>query len=181
MKRFIAPCGALVLLLSGCASIIKGGTQDISISSSPSGATFEVKDNKNQLSTINGSTPGTVTLKKGTGYFSSASYTITVSKEGYQPHVVTLSGSVNGWYLGGNLIFGGLIGYLVVDPLTGAMWTLSPDKVQAGLALASTAEPPAGEAPSPADQSSSDNATMLHVMLAQDVPVDMWAELRPLR
>ncbi len=181
MRRFVAPCGALVILLSGCASIIKGGSQDISISSSPSGATFQVKDNKSQLSAINGTTPGTVTLKKGTGYFSSASYTVTVSKEGYHPHVVTLSGSVNGWYLGGNLIFGGLIGYLVVDPLTGAMWTLSPDNVQAGLALASTSERQENGWQPPAEQSSNDNSAILHVMLAEDVPVDMWAELQPLR
>ena len=31
---------------------------------------------------------------------------------------------VSGWYAGGNLFFGGLIGYLIVDPMTGAMWTL---------------------------------------------------------
>ena len=32
----------------------------------------------------------------------------------------------NGWYLAGNFIFGGLLGWLIVDPATGAMWNLKP-------------------------------------------------------
>jgi len=31
---------------------------------------------------------------------------------------------LDGWYIAGNLLFGGLIGYFIVDPATGAMWTL---------------------------------------------------------
>src|SRR5436305_14092712 len=36
--------------------------------------------------------------------------------------------TINGWYFG-NLAFGGVIGMLVVDPLTGAMYTLEPDQI----------------------------------------------------
>ena len=36
-------------------------------------------------------------------------------------------------YLVGNFFIGGLIGWLVVDPLTGAMWTLSPDTIYTDL------------------------------------------------
>jgi hypothetical protein len=39
---------------------------------------------------------------------------------------------VNGWYFG-NIIFGGLIGLLAVDPATGAMYTLKPDAVEGAL------------------------------------------------
>lgn len=35
---------------------------------------------------------------------------------------------MNGWYIG-NLLFGGIIGLLIVDPATGAMWTLIPRKL----------------------------------------------------
>lgn len=31
-----------------------------------------------------------------------------------------------------------MIGYLIVDPLTGAMWTLTPDKINAELAQKTT-------------------------------------------
>jgi hypothetical protein len=36
---------------------------------------------------------------------------------------------VSGWYFG-NLLFGGVIGMLIVDPLTGAMYNLTPEKIE---------------------------------------------------
>jgi hypothetical protein len=40
-------------------------------------------------------------------------------------HLLKIKSKIDGWYFG-NLIFGGLIGLVIVDPLTGSMWTLSP-------------------------------------------------------
>lgn len=37
---------------------------------------------------------------------------------------VTLTTGPSGWYVG-NVVFGGLIGLLIVDPATGAMWGIS--------------------------------------------------------
>ena len=68
----------------------------------------------------------TVTLKKGRGYFKPENYTVRFTKEGFQPRELKCEGEVNGWYFG-NIIFGGLIGLLAVDPATGAMYTLKPD------------------------------------------------------
>ena len=48
---------------------------------------------------------------------------------GYSPTEVKLDSSVSGWYFG-NLLFGGLIGMLIVDPLTGAMFNLTPEKIE---------------------------------------------------
>ena len=44
-----------------------------------------------------------------------------------------MQSNLNGWYLAGNLLFFRLcfIGWLIVDPATGAMWTLSPDTINA--------------------------------------------------
>ena len=39
-----------------------------------------------------------------------------------------MSSRINGWYVG-NIVFGGFIGWLIVDPLTGAMWTLDTEHV----------------------------------------------------
>lgn len=36
-----------------------------------------------------------------------------------QEHVLTPG--INGWYLG-NLLFGGLLGWVIIDPITGAMY-----------------------------------------------------------
>jgi hypothetical protein len=45
---------------------------------------------------------------------------------------------LSGWYFG-NLVFGGIIGMLIVDPLTGSMWNLTPDHIDEKLD-ATTAE-----------------------------------------
>ncbi|MCG2921469.1 hypothetical protein KZ305_25620, partial [Escherichia coli] len=50
-----------------------------------------------------------------------------------QTQTMQVKSRLNGWYFG-NIIFGGLIGILVVDPMTGAMFTLSPKDVNAVLA-----------------------------------------------
>jgi hypothetical protein len=39
-----------------------------------------------------------------------------------------LKATLSGWYFG-NIIFGGLIGMLAVDPATGAMWNIEPGKI----------------------------------------------------
>jgi hypothetical protein len=39
---------------------------------------------------------------------------------------------MSGWYIG-NILFGGLIGMLVVDPQTGAMYRLEPKSLDATL------------------------------------------------
>jgi len=43
--------------------------------------------------------------------------------DGYDEKVIPVEFAFNGWYIG-NIVFGGLIGLLIVDPLTGAMYRL---------------------------------------------------------
>lgn len=57
-----------------------------------------------------GKTPYTATLQRGVGYFKKARYRVVVEKEGYANKEILIEGSPNGWYIGGNLLFGGLIG-----------------------------------------------------------------------
>lgn len=132
-KHYIA-LGIIALLAAGCASIVSGGPQAIPINSTPSGAGLQVMDMKTGNVIHEASTPFTVTLPRGAGYFKKAIYKVTVVKEGYEPKEVMIEGRANGWYIAGNLIFGGLIGWLIVDPATGAMWTLQPKDVQTELA-----------------------------------------------
>lgn len=79
-----------------------------------------------------GSTPASVTLKSHAGYFKGESYTIRFSKEGFASKDFTLRSTVDGWYFG-NILFGGIIGMLIVDPLIGAMYNL-PNDVEVDLA-----------------------------------------------
>ena len=129
--RSILACAVAALLTTGCATIVSKSTQTMMLTSVPDGATVRIT-NKSGVAVNSSSTPSTVTLKKGRGYFKPETYTLSFSKEGYKPVDITVRGSVNGWYFG-NLIFGGLIGLLAVDPATGAMYTLQPKEVAATL------------------------------------------------
>ncbi len=123
---------ALVAFTASCASIINGSTQQVSIQSRPEAAKVTVLD-RNGQAIGGGMTPATMTLKRGSGFFSGARYTVRFEKAGYSSREVQISGRVSGWYIGGNLLFGGPIGWLILDPATGGMWTLSPEEVRAEL------------------------------------------------
>ena len=126
---------ALVAFTASCASIINGGTQQVSIQSRPDAAKITVFDKSGQA-IGGGTTPATMSLKRGAGFFSAAKYRVRFEKDGYAPREVPVVGKVSGWYIGGNFLFGGLgglIGWLIVDPATGGMWTLTPDDVRAEL------------------------------------------------
>ncbi|MEW6291598.1 MAG: hypothetical protein AB1545_17315, partial [Thermodesulfobacteriota bacterium] len=69
--------------------------------------------------------------------------------------VITVESKANGWYILGNLLFGGLIGYLIVDPATGAMWNLTPDKIDTTLEE---------------NKTSNNDMMNLRIVLLEDVP-----------
>lgn len=118
------------LMLSGCASIVSDSQYPVSIQSSPQGADFKVTDGDGVV-VHQGTTPSTIRLKAGDGYFQKAHYNLEFSKEGYETKRTYLKGNLDGWYWG-NLLFGGLIGGLLVDPVTGAMYKL-PERSNANL------------------------------------------------
>lgn len=110
------------VLLSGCASIVSDSQYPVAVSSTPDHAEFTIR-NEDGITVAGGMTPSTVMLKSGAGFFNSETYVIQFQKDGYSSRVVTLDSSVDGWYFG-NLLFGGLVGLFIVDPMTGAMWKL---------------------------------------------------------
>lgn len=117
----------IVHLGTGCASIVDGGAErSVSIRTNPSDARVSVYNKQGTLIAAQQS-PALISLKRSAGYFSPASYRIVVEKDGYASNDFEIKSTINGWYLG-NIIFGGVIGILIVDPLTGAMWTLTPNE-----------------------------------------------------
>lgn len=130
MKRIACILAAVALLagsLSGCASIVSKSNWPVTVQSNPTGAKCAIfKENGVQVHT--GETPMTVTLDASDGFFSSAKYTVKCSKDGHPESSSELSAHLNGWYIG-NIVFGGLIGILIVDPATGAMWKLDETHV----------------------------------------------------
>lgn len=134
MKRLVTiSIIGVAVACSGCATMLNQETGQVAIMSTPGDAEYEVK-NEYGATVHRGITPESVTLAKGNGYFDGADYTLTFTKPGYAPAVEHLRTSVGGVYALGNLVFGGLIGYLFVDPATGAMWSFDRDEVNAALA-----------------------------------------------
>lgn len=119
--------GVLAISLAGCASIVDGGPRKVSVNSDPSDAKVTVFNKKGEEVFVQ-QTPAMFKLKRGAGYFKGASYHLVIEKEGFQKSEVDLKSTVNGWYIA-NIFIGGIIGFLIVDPATGAMYTLSPKDV----------------------------------------------------
>lgn len=106
-----------------------GNPQLVSIRSTPAEADVKILDAATGASLLTGKTPFQVNLEKSRGYFKGAKYRIVVEKPGFASREVIVDSNANGWYIGGNIILGGLIGWLIVDPATGAMWSLSPTEM----------------------------------------------------
>lgn len=108
------------MFVTSCATIIHGGgTQKVGISSSPTGATVTV-DNKPF-----GQTPVFADLSRKNEHI------VTIEMPGYEKASLTLTTSVSGW-VWGNILFGGLIG-LAVDAISGGLYNLSPEQLNAEL------------------------------------------------
>jgi hypothetical protein len=125
---------SLFLLGTSCASIVSKSIYPVTIDSEPRGANVVIY-NRRGLEVFKGGTPALVKLKPGAGFFQRAIYNIEISKDGYSTKKVEVTATLNGWYFG-NLLFGGLIGFLIVDPATGAMYRLNDTAVYETLTAA---------------------------------------------
>ncbi len=102
----------LAVLTGGCATIVDGGGQVISVNTVPSGASCTFDRNGHRIGMI-ASTPGTLAVDK-----SRKTIVVTCDKPGYQT-VMGSDASQAGGMIFGNLIFGSVIG-VIVDLATGA-------------------------------------------------------------
>lgn len=156
-----------VFVLGACATIVGDKTQLIPISSTPNGANVVIIDEKGSK-VFSGVTPTTVTLQKSDGtYWGGKDYKVKISKDGYNEQTIPIISSPNGWYIAGNLVFGGLIGWFIIDPLNGGMYTLTPEQVSAALG----------------NNSAYNNFTRdgsISIVLLQDVPLSLRGEMKKL-
>ena len=113
---------ALVLassLLSGCATVVRGTHQEVSVTSKPS----------RTIVLVNGQggfkTPATLELPRRRDHI------LTFEKEGYESVNVIVLHIVNS-AVAGNILLGGVIG-LGVDAITGAQYKLAPEAVNVEL------------------------------------------------
>jgi uncharacterized metal-binding protein len=78
---------AIALPCVGCASVTRGTTENISIASTPAGATAEITGLEIPTACV---TPCVVQAKR------SADITVTINKEGYEPQTIPLTKEVPG-------------------------------------------------------------------------------------
>ena len=123
-KGMMASVLIVMFFVTGCATIVGKDLFTVPFQSNPDGASVTVKDEKGMV-LYTGTTPTMFTLKAGESYFHAKSYIVTFSKAGYTDQTITVKAEMSGWYWG-NLLFGGLVGLLIVDPISGKMWKL-PD------------------------------------------------------
>jgi len=128
---------SIAFISTSCASIVSSSSWPLTVNSNPVGAKLQIT-NKRGISVFNGQTPATVSLKSGSGFFGSESYLVNLNLDGYTEKTIPVRCTLNGWYFG-NIIFGGLIGMLIVDPLTGAMYRLETNIIDENLTTNSTA------------------------------------------
>lgn len=145
-----------ILLSTGCATIVSDSYYPVAIQSNPSGAEFTITNRKGDQ-IASGITPQTIVLPAGSGYFKGEKYVINY-KKGKVKKSVLLDSTIDGWYLGGNLLFGGLIGYLIVDPISGAMFKLPPS----------------------VDADLSSNKSSLKIMSIDDLTAEQKSQLEPI-
>ncbi|MHC5062941.1 MAG: hypothetical protein ACYTG5_03075 [Planctomycetota bacterium] len=123
MVRSLLSIGcAATLALTSCASIVSDSSYTVTIDTAPSGEQIVV-ENQAGRAIYSGDTPVTLTLDAWAGYFDGESYLVRTPDESSSS---VLESGVDGWYSFGNLFSGLVIGWLIVDPATGAMYSL-PD------------------------------------------------------
>ena len=110
--RIVALVAALAASVSGCASIVKGSSETIAISTLPtSGAVCTLSNPRGRWQVT---TPGRVKVKR-----SSHDMDVACKALGYGDATGTISSDFQTWTLG-NLLIGGAVG-LIVDWSTGAI------------------------------------------------------------
>lgn len=116
-KSCISVSLAFVLLCSSCATIVSGSKQNVKFESNPSQATILIDEVEV------GKTPFEIKLSR------KSEHEVLIKMDGYKNYQTTLTKKFNAWYLG-NILIGGLVG-LIIDPVTGAIYNLTPKQVNA--------------------------------------------------
>ena len=129
MKKIflILTVGVFAILLSACATVMRDSNQFVPIKSNVEKVDIKIID-KAGYTVFEGQTPTILSLDASSksGYFNPEKYTVIASKDGFQTQTTVIDWHVSGWYWG-NVIIGGLLGFLIIDPLTGDMFYLDKE------------------------------------------------------
>ena len=105
----------------GCASVMNGSSQNIGITSTPTGAKVTI-DNKPV-----GVTPVVTDLSRKDGHI------VTIEMPGYKPVGLTLAKGTSNWVWGNLFLLPAAPIGLGIDYVNGGMYKLSPEQIHADL------------------------------------------------
>ena len=121
----------ITILLSSqfmsCASIVGRSRYAVPLNSDPSEANVRVVNEIGQ-EVFNGKTPTMVQLESGKAYFDRQHYVATFTKDGHLQSTRNINAAIQPWYWG-NFLLGGVIGFLIIDPLTGDMFKIDESPI----------------------------------------------------
>jgi hypothetical protein len=160
----IASVASLAFFAGGCASIVKGTTQSIPVSSSPTGADVKLDGNKV------GQTPVAVEAKRKNDHL------ITIEKEGYLPESIGITRNIGGAVYG-NILAGGLIGW-GVDSISGAEYNLSPKTINVTLKVNTSSAPPVAASESSAAKFIDELKRLDEMHVAKTITDEEYAKMR---
>ena len=119
--RLCFPAVLALLLLPGCATVIDGTTQTLTVRTAPVGAACSVLRGADVVGTIP-ATPGTILLHR-----ERPDLTVVCDKPGWERSVTVIPSRFTG-VTAGNLFVGGLVG-VVVDEATRANYRYDQDEI----------------------------------------------------
>ena len=165
-----------VLMFSGCASIVTRTAYPVTIESTPSDARVSIFNDRN-MQIFSGRTPATIVLNSSSGFFTPPRYLIEVTSSiDNERYSYELRGKIDGWYFG-NILLGGFLGMLIIDPATGAMWKIDEQYIHFDMIGdgASNLAPsnPGGSGASVGSASSASSGSSLRIIELDDVPDDL--------
>jgi uncharacterized protein YceK len=110
--KIVITVSAIALMLSGCATIIKGSSQEITVNTNPTAASCALNREGTKIGEVN-PTPGMAKVDK-----TKNDITVICDKDGYQQATYMAHSDIEGATFG-NIALGGLIGW-GVDSATGS-------------------------------------------------------------
>jgi len=121
-RLFVLSLLVSLLTLQSCATSRSTNTYTIHLQSEPAGASMVVSDRTHQIIHTTQS-PDSIVVKSGAGYFKRSKYTVTANTPGYLPSTEKIEFEVDKkYYLNFFTSFFMPVAFLIIDPITGAMW-----------------------------------------------------------
>ena len=122
LSLFLLPA---VVLLSGCASMIRSNIQEVQIKAIPNNVDFKVTDSQGKT-VFTGKTPAQIKLQPSFGnYKGPEKYKVIASKPGYITETYEIGHHVSRWHYA-SIFLAGMVGGLI-DERTGKMYYLDEE------------------------------------------------------